>query len=73
MERFIRYCCAFVIKLVRKVLSNIQRGLYFRVEGAQYLITQDFNKKTSKTPAAEIKHAVALRKDTQNENQWHFA
>ena len=36
-----------------KRASNIQRALYFQVRGSQYLITNAFTKKTSKTPASE--------------------
>lgn len=33
--------------------SNIQRAIYFQVQGSQYLITNTFTKKTNKTPENE--------------------
>ncbi|AEJ23597.1 hypothetical protein WKK_03615 [Weissella koreensis KACC 15510] len=49
--------------------GNIQRAIYFHVEHGQYIITHGFTKKTQKTPAREIKHAIELRKEwSDNEN-----
>lgn len=58
-------------ELRSKVAKNIQRALYFHVEGPRYVITHGFTKKTQKTPPKEIKHALALRKEwwDQNEDQ----
>ena len=36
---------------------NIQRAIYFQVQGSQYLITNAFTKKTQKTPENEKKIA----------------
>lgn len=40
-----------------KRASNIQRAIYFQVQGSQYLITNAFTKKTQKTPENEKKIA----------------
>lgn len=56
-------------ELRSKVTKNIQRALYFHVEGSRYVITHGFTKKTQKTPPAEIKHALALRKEWWNHNE----
>ncbi|MFT9412498.1 type II toxin-antitoxin system RelE/ParE family toxin [Liquorilactobacillus hordei] len=40
-----------------KRASNIQRAIYFQVQGSQYLITNAFTKKTQKTPESEKKIA----------------
>lgn len=37
--------------------SNIQRAIYFQVQGSQYLITNAFTKKMQKTPESEKKIA----------------
>ncbi|GBG94837.1 toxin RelE [Ligilactobacillus salitolerans] len=46
---------------LRTTGSNIQRGLYFHVDGPHYVITHGFTKKTQKTPVSELNHAKALR------------
>jgi phage-related protein len=46
---------------LRTTGSNIQRGLYFHVEGSRYVITHGFTKKTQKTPISELNHAKELR------------
>ena len=46
-----------------KRASNIQRAIYFQVQGSQYLITNAFTKKTQKTPHEEIEKAKCYRKD----------
>lgn len=48
---------------LRTTGSNIQRGLYFHVEGSHYVITHGFTKKTRTTPIVQIKHAQDLRKE----------
>ncbi|MFD1393180.1 type II toxin-antitoxin system RelE/ParE family toxin [Lacticaseibacillus jixianensis] len=48
---------------LRTTGSNIQRGLYFHVEGSRYVITHGFTKKTQKTPVSEFNHAKELRKE----------
>lgn len=35
--------------------SNIQRALYFQVQGTQYVITNAFTKKSQKTPESKKK------------------
>lgn len=50
-------------KLRSKISSNIQRALYFHVEGSRYIITHGFTKKSQKTPIKEIKHALFIRKE----------
>lgn len=52
-----------------KVASNIQRAMYFHVEGARYVITHGFTKKTQKTPKTEIKRALQIRKEWENEQK----
>ncbi|HJE87402.1 type II toxin-antitoxin system RelE/ParE family toxin [Levilactobacillus brevis] len=44
-----------------KFSNNIQRAIYFRVEGSHYVITHGFTKKQQKTPKKEIKHAKQIR------------
>lgn len=44
-----------------KIGNNQQRGLYFHINGDEYMITHGFTKKTQKTPTKEIKHAKELR------------
>lgn len=56
-------------ELRSKVSSNIQRALYFHVEGPRYIITHGFTKKTQKTPLKEIKHAISLRKEWRANNE----
>lgn len=46
---------------LRTTGSNIQRGLYFHVEGPHYVITHGFTKKTQKTPVSEFNHAKEIR------------
>lgn len=46
---------------LRTTGSNIQRCLYFHVEGPRYVITHGFTKKTQKTPVSELNHAKELR------------
>lgn len=48
---------------LRTTGSNIQRGLYFHIEGPHYVITHGFTKKTQKTPVSEISHAKELRNE----------
>lgn len=36
-----------------KRASNIQRAIYFQVQGSKYLITNTFTKKTQRTPESE--------------------
>ncbi|MCH5465151.1 type II toxin-antitoxin system RelE/ParE family toxin [Levilactobacillus tujiorum] len=48
---------------LRTTGSNIQRGLYFHVKGARYVITHGFTKKSQKTPISELNHAKELRKE----------
>jgi len=44
-----------------KFSNNIQRAIYFRVEGSHYVITHGFTKKQQKTPQKEIKRAKQIR------------
>lgn len=50
-----------IFELRSEYAGNIQRGLYFHVEGSRYIITHGFTKKTQKTPPSQIKHAKDLR------------
>lgn len=59
-----------IYELRSKVSTNIQRALYFHVEDSKYIITHGFTKKTQKTqktPTSEIKHALDLRKEWENQ------
>ncbi|MDF8367964.1 type II toxin-antitoxin system RelE/ParE family toxin [Weissella paramesenteroides] len=44
-----------------KRASNIQRALYFQIQGPDYLITNAFTKKTQKTPESEKRIARSRR------------
>ena len=44
-----------------KRASNIQRAIYFQVQGSRYLITNAFTKKTQKTPEKEKRLARERR------------
>ncbi|MCH4009963.1 type II toxin-antitoxin system RelE/ParE family toxin [Companilactobacillus sp.] len=46
-----------------QVSSNIQRAVYFHVDGNRYIITHGFTKKTRKTPRREIEHALKMRQE----------
>lgn len=50
-------------ELRSKISSNIQRAIYFHVEGERYVITHGFTKKSEKTPLQEITHGKVLRKE----------
>lgn len=41
--------------------SNIQRAIYFQIQGNRYMITNGFTKKTQKTPVSEKKMAKERR------------
>ncbi len=56
-------------ELRSKTSNNIQRMLYFHVQGNQYVITHGFTKKTQKTPFKEIKHALDLRKEWRSTHE----
>ncbi|MCD2255745.1 type II toxin-antitoxin system RelE/ParE family toxin [Lactobacillus sp. CC-MHH1034] len=57
-------------ELRSKVSSNIQRALYFHVDGTRYIITHGFTKKQNKTPLSQIQHGKTLRKEWfDNENR----
>ncbi len=59
-------------ELRSKVGSNIQRAIYFHVEGTRFVITHGFTKKTDKTPLAQINHAQELKKEWyEYENWWN--
>lgn len=59
-------------ELRSKVGSNIQRFIYFHVEGTRFVITHGFTKKTDKTPLAQINHAQELKKEWyEYENWWN--
>lgn len=49
--------------------SNIQRALYFHWSGSRFIITHGFSKKTQKTPAKEISHALEIRREFEEENK----
>lgn len=53
-------------ELRSKISRNIQRTLYFHVEGTRYVITHGFTKKSQKTPVKEIRHALEIRKEWWN-------
>lgn len=44
-----------------KRASNIQRAIYFQLQGNEYVITHGFTKKTQKTPVGEISLAKTRR------------
>lgn len=46
-----------------QVSSNIQRAVYFHVDGNRYIITHGFTKKTQKTPRREIEHVLKMRQE----------
>ncbi|AYM01769.1 type II toxin-antitoxin system RelE/ParE family toxin [Levilactobacillus brevis] len=66
VHRYLRWSEKVLYELRSKTSSNIQRALYFHVTGSRYIITHGFTKKTQKTPAAEIKHALALRTEWED-------
>lgn len=49
-----------------KRASNIQRALYFQIQGTDYLITNVFTKKTQKTPESEKRIARSRRNQYLN-------
>lgn len=49
--------------------SNIQRAIYFQVQGGQYIITNAFTKKTQKTPENEKKIARSRRSQYLNKEE----
>ena len=57
-----------IFEIRSKVSSNIQRALYFHVTDERYIITHGFTKKTQKTPVNKIKHAKALKKEFEKNN-----
>ncbi|MCH4169732.1 MAG: type II toxin-antitoxin system RelE/ParE family toxin [Lactobacillus sp.] len=67
--RWVRKLDTNLYELRSKVGSNIQRAIYFHVEGERYVITHGFTKKGDKTPPGQIRHGKALRKEwLDNEN-----
>lgn len=50
-----------------KRASNIQRAIYFHVNGDKYTITHGFTKKSQKTPTNEIKTAKSRRETYMNQ------
>jgi phage-related protein len=58
-------------ELRSKCGNNIQRALYFRKIGSQYVITHGFTKKSEATPETEKQHARNARQryteETKNE------
>jgi len=56
-------------ELRSKIGTNIQRAMYFHVEGNEYIITHGFTKKTQKTPISEIKHGKKLRQEYFDERE----
>ncbi|MFT8866189.1 MAG: type II toxin-antitoxin system RelE/ParE family toxin [Lacticaseibacillus paracasei] len=56
-----------LFELRSKTGSNIQRALYFHVEGNRFVITHGFTKKTQKTPAAQIDRAKRIRAEFEKE------
>lgn len=49
-----------------KRASNIQRAIYFQLQGNEYMITHGFTKKTQKTPTGEIRLAKTRRAEYLN-------
>ncbi len=45
-----------------KRASNIQRALYFQIQGSKYMISHGFTKKTQKTPESEKRLARTRKK-----------
>lgn len=56
-----------IFELRSEFAGNIQRGLYFHVQGNRYVITHGFTKKTQKTSSIQIKHAQELRDEFYKE------
>lgn len=58
-----------LFELRSKTGNNIQRGLYFHATDSNYQITHGFTKKSQKTPANEIKHALEIRAEYWEEQK----
>lgn len=56
-----------IFEIRSKVSSNIQRALYFHVVDNRYVITHGFTKKSQKTPPNEIKKALTIKKEFEEE------
>jgi len=52
-----------LFELRSELRGNIQRAIYFHVVDSRFIITHGFSKKTQKTPAREIAHAVEIRNE----------
>lgn len=57
-----------IFEILSKVSNTIQRALYFHIVDDRFIITYGFTNKTQKTPTAEIKHAKALKKEFEENN-----
>lgn len=57
-----------IFEIRSKVSNNIQCALYFHIVDDRFIITHGFTKKTQKSPTAEIKHAKALKKEFEENN-----
>lgn len=57
-----------IFEIRSKVSNNIQRALYFHIVDDRFIITHGFTKKTQRTLTAEIKHAKALKKEFEENN-----
>ena len=51
--------------------SNIQRAIYFQVQGTKYVITNAFTKKSQKTPESEKKIARNRRNQFFRQKEEH--
>jgi phage-related protein len=51
-----------------KFANNIQRALYFHVEGTHFVITHGFTKKSQKTPLKELNKAKNRRSEWEKHN-----
>ncbi|MCT4487712.1 type II toxin-antitoxin system RelE/ParE family toxin [Levilactobacillus parabrevis] len=54
-EKWIRKLEPNLYEIRSQFATNIQRAIYFHVEGQQFVITHGFTKKQQKTPLREIK------------------
>ena len=47
--------------------GNIQRAIYFHATQSRFIVTHGFIKKTQKNPAREIRHAIEIRTEFEEE------
>ena len=72
-EKWIRKLEPNLYEIRSQFATNIQRAIYFHVEGQQFVITHGFTKKQQKTPLREIKKGrqrTRLFFKRKAENKW---